>query len=128
VIDRARAGEDFAALARELSDAPDGRSGGQFGLRPADRYPPLFVEASRDLAVGGLVTVRSGAGFHVLKLIEKRYSGMPATTVDQTLASHILLRISPQFSEAQAHVPPPQVPLPQTDNRTGDASSHATRL
>lgn len=102
VIDRARAGEDFAALARELSDAPDGRSGGQFGLRPADRYPPLFVEASRDLAVGGLVTVRSGAGFHVLKLIERRYSGMPATTVDQTLASHILLRISPQLSEAQA--------------------------
>lgn len=102
VIDRARAGEDFAALARELSDAPDGRSGGQFGLRPADRYPSLFVEASRDLAVGGLVAVRSGAGFHVLKLIEKRYSGMPATTVDQTLASHILLRISPQLSEAQA--------------------------
>ena len=102
VVERARAGEDFAALARELSDAPDGRSGGQFGLRPADRYPPLFLEASRDMAVGGLAIVRSGAGLHVLKLVEKRQSGMPATTVEQTLASHILLRISPQLTEAQA--------------------------
>jgi peptidyl-prolyl cis-trans isomerase SurA len=102
VIERARAGEDFAALARELSDAPDGKSGGQFGLRPAERYPTLFVEASRDMAVGGLAIVRSGAGLHVLKLVEKRQSGMPATTVEQTLASHILLRVSPQLTEAQA--------------------------
>jgi len=102
VIERARAGEDFSALARELSDAADGRTGGQFGLRPADRYPTLFVDASRDMAVGDLRTVRSGAGIHVLKLVEKRLSGMPATTVEQTLASHILLRTSPQLSEAQA--------------------------
>jgi peptidyl-prolyl cis-trans isomerase SurA len=46
--------------------------------------------------------VRSGAGLHVLKLVEKRQSGMPATTVEQTLASHILLRVSPQLTEAQA--------------------------
>lgn len=102
VLARARAGEDFASLARELSDAPDGRNGGQLGLRPAERYPTLFVEASRDMAVGGLAIVRSGAGLHVLKLVEKRQSGMPATTVEQTLASHILLRISPQLTEAQA--------------------------
>jgi peptidyl-prolyl cis-trans isomerase SurA len=86
----------------ERAHAPDGKSGGQFGLRPAERYPTLFVEASRDMAVGGLAIVRSGAGLHVLKLVEKRQSGMPATTVEQTLASHILLRVSPQLSEAQA--------------------------
>jgi len=102
VVERARVGEDFSALARELSDASDARSGGQFGLRPADRYPTLFVEASRDMAVGGLSVVRSGAGIHVLKLVEKRFSGMPATTVEQTLASHILLRTAPSLTEAQA--------------------------
>ena len=72
------------------------------GLRPVDRYPTLFVDTSRDMAVGDLRVVRSGAGLHVLKLIEKRISGMPATTVEQTLASHILLRPSAQLSEAQA--------------------------
>ena len=102
VLDRARAGADFAALARELSDAPDAASGGQLGLRRADRYPSLFVDATRDLGVGGLTLVRSGAGFHVLKVIERRASGMPATTVVQTRAAHILLRPSAQLAEAAA--------------------------
>lgn len=102
VVERARAGEDFSTLARLLSDAPDASNGGQLGLRPADKYPALFVETTRDLAVGGLTVVRSGAGVHVLKLVEKRASGMPATTVEQTLVSHILLRLTPQVTEAAA--------------------------
>jgi peptidyl-prolyl cis-trans isomerase SurA len=102
VMDRARAGEDFSALARELSNAPDAANGGQLGLRPADRYPTLFVEATRDLAIGAVGMVRSGAGVHVLKLLEKRAAGMPTSTVDQTLVSHILLRLSAQLSEAGA--------------------------
>lgn len=102
VVERARAGEDFSTLAREMSEAKDAANGGQFGMRPAERYPPLFVEASGSLAVGDMVTVRSGAGLHVLKLIEKRAKGMPASTIEQTLASHILLRVTPQLSEAAA--------------------------
>jgi peptidyl-prolyl cis-trans isomerase SurA len=102
VIERARAGDDFSALARELSDAPDASAGGQLGLRSPDRYPSLFVDATRDTPVGGLVSVRSGAGVHVLKVVEKRSRGMPASTVEQTLASHILLRITPQLSESAA--------------------------
>lgn len=38
---------DFAALARELSDAGDRASGGQLGLRAGDRYPALFTNAVR---------------------------------------------------------------------------------
>lgn len=102
VVERARAGEDFSALARELSDAPDAANGGQFGMRPADRYPTLFVEASRELPVGGMTVVRSGAGVHVLKLVDRRGGGMPASTAEQTLASHILLRVTPQLTEAAA--------------------------
>ena len=102
VLERARAGEDFSALAREMSAAPDAVNGGELGLRRADRYPALFVDATRDLAVGGLTIVRSGAGFHVLKVIEKRAAGMPATTSVQTRASHILLRLSAQLGESAA--------------------------
>jgi peptidyl-prolyl cis-trans isomerase SurA len=102
-LQRARSGEDFAALARELSDASDRANGGQLGLRPADRYPALFVDAVRTLASGDLAgMVRSGAGFHVLKLIERRQPGLPPTTVTQSRARHILLVPSTQLGEAQA--------------------------
>ncbi|MBN8487170.1 MAG: peptidylprolyl isomerase [Burkholderiales bacterium] len=89
---RVRAGEAFAAVAREMSDDSAGRErGGELGSRPVDRLPDLFVEAVRPLAVGATVPapVRSGAGFHVLKLIERTDV---AATVSQTRASHILLR------------------------------------
>mgnify|MGYP001560516475 CR=1 FL=1 len=102
-LERARAGEDFTVLARELSDAADRVSGGQLGLRPADRYPPLFLDATRSLAVGGISElVRSGAGFHVLKLVEKRNAGLPPMVITQSRARHILLRPNAQLSEAAA--------------------------
>jgi peptidyl-prolyl cis-trans isomerase SurA len=103
VLERARAGEDFAKLAREASDAPDAASnGGQLGLRSAERYPPLFVQAIQNLAEGGVSDIlRSGAGFHVLKVIEKRKGGLTGT-VTQSRARHILLRPGPQLSETAA--------------------------
>ncbi|MDP3701213.1 MAG: peptidylprolyl isomerase [Hylemonella sp.] len=102
-LQRARAGEDFAALARELSDAPDRTNGGQLGLRTGDRYPPLFLEATRTLAPGDVAApVRSGAGFHIIKLLERRRPGLPPTTVTQSRARHILLVPSTQQGEALA--------------------------
>jgi peptidyl-prolyl cis-trans isomerase SurA len=100
---RARAGEDFATLVRELSDSKDRDNGGQLGVRTANRYPPLFLEATQSLPVGGISgLVRSGAGFHILKLIERRSAGLPPMTVTQTRARHILLVPSAQLSEATA--------------------------
>ena len=101
--DKVRAGEDFAAVAREFSDAPEGqRNAGQLGLRPADRYPELFVNSTLGLPVGSIVgPVRSPAGFHVLKVIERVTAGLPATVV-QSHARHILLRTGPQLSESAA--------------------------
>ena len=97
---RARAGEDFAGLARELSDSPDKANSGQLGLRNAERYPPLFLDATAGLAEGGVsALVRSGAGFHVLKLLEKRAAGLSVT---QSRARHILLRPSGKMNETQA--------------------------
>ena len=103
VVDRAKAGGDFAALAAEFSASSTRATGGQMGLRTADRYPPLFVEATKNLQTGGLAgPVRSGAGFHILKVIEKRQGGMPGATVTQTHARHILLRLNPKQTEATA--------------------------
>ena len=100
---RARAGEDFALLAKTHSQAMDkGAKGGEMGLRPADRYPDLFVEAVKSLAPQGIAgPVRSGAGFHILKLLERRQASAVMTVV-QTRARHILLRPTAQLSRDQA--------------------------
>ncbi len=100
---RVRAGEDFGKVARETSEAADSANGGQMGLRSPDRYPSLFVEATQALSVGAVTgPIRSGAGFHVLKLVEKKQAGLPSYTVTQSRARHILLRVSPQMSESAA--------------------------
>lgn len=103
VAERARRGEDFGTLVRTYSEAFDRASnGGVLGLRPLERYPELFVEAVRTLQVGEVAgPVRSGAGFHVLKLLERvQPSAVP--TITQTRARHILLRPGPQLSQADA--------------------------
>ena len=103
VASRARNGEDFAALATSFSTSPDrGANGGAMGLRPVDRYPELFVQATASLPVGGVSEiVRSGAGFHILKVLQ-RQSSPDTLLVTQTRARHILLRPSAQLSQAQA--------------------------
>lgn len=104
VQQRAKAGEDFAKLARENSDASGAaQNGGALGTRTADRLPPLFVDAVGDLGDGGVSAVlRSAAGFHILKVLEKREMGKAGIAVTQTRVRHILLRPSAQMTEAQA--------------------------
>ncbi len=102
-FERAHGGDDFVALVNEYSDAADRANGGQLGLRTADRYPPLFLEATQNLDVGAVsAVVRSGAGFHILKLVERRNTSLPPMTVTQSRARHILLRVGPQLSETAA--------------------------
>jgi hypothetical protein len=100
---RARSGEDFAKLVRENSDSPDRANGGAIGMRSADRYPPLFVEAVQSTAVNGIAgPVRSSAGFHVLKVLAKAQIGSLDATVTQTQVRHILLLNDPKRTTAQA--------------------------
>lgn len=102
IAQRARQGEDFAGLAKTFSEAADkGANGGVMGLRSSERYPELFVEATRMLSPQQVSEpVRSGAGFHVLKVLERRQSSQ--MTVVQTRSRHILLRTSPQRTREQA--------------------------
>ena len=100
---RARSGTDFTALVKEFSNAPGGSVDGQMGLRSPERYPELFVNATQAVPVGGIAgPFRSGAGFHVLKVVERKRAGMPGSNLTETRARHILLRPSAQLSEAAA--------------------------
>ena len=99
---RARAGEDFAGLVNEFMNdkVPNG---GAMGLRPSDRYPSLFADNTINLKAGDIAgPLRSGAGFHVLKVLEKRQGEAATVMVTQTRARHILLRTSAQLTQSQA--------------------------
>jgi peptidyl-prolyl cis-trans isomerase SurA len=81
-------------VAKAVSEDGNRDKGGEIGPKPSDRLPDLFVEAVRPLAVGGVTPelIRSGAGFHILKLVSR--SDVNAASVTQTRARHILLRPS----------------------------------
>ena len=104
IVQRAKRGESFAALAQAFSQAPDkGANGGEMGLRTADRYPTLFIDSTQNLNKGEVSDpVRSGAGFHILKVLDKKQSEMSSTLILQTRARHILLRTGSELSEAAA--------------------------
>ena len=95
---RVRAGEAFEVVAKQMSEDGNREHGGEIGLKPADRLPDVFVTTVRALKPGEVAPelLRSGAGFHLLKLIERREGA--AFTVTQTHARHILLRPSAQLS------------------------------
>ena len=99
---RLRNGEDFAKVALAYSDDASKERGGELGLKSADRLPDIFLEAVRPLAPGALAPalLRSGAGFHILKLVDRRDSA--AFRVPQTRARHILLRVNDQTSREAA--------------------------
>ena len=97
---RIRGGEDFAAVSRQVSEDDNKERGGEIGLRPADKLPDIFLETVRPLQAGQLAPglLRTGAGFHVLKLLDRAEGG--ALRVTQTRARHVLLRPSEQLTEA----------------------------
>ena len=99
---RVRGGEDFTRVARELSEDANREAGGDIGLRPASRLPDVFVEHTQGLKNGEVAPtlLRTGAGFHVLKLVERREQ--PLGQVQQTRARHVLLRVSAQLDAPTA--------------------------
>ena len=96
---RIKGGEDFAKVAREISEDGNKERGGEIGLRQADRLPDVFVDVVRPLKDGEVAPalLRTGAGFHVLKLVQ-RLTPTASNKIVQTRARHILLRPSAQLS------------------------------
>jgi len=97
-LERVRKGEAFEVVAREVSEDANKAVGGAMGLRPSSRLPDVFVEATKSLKPGEVTPelLRTGAGFHVLKVIERKEP--PLGRITQTRARHVLLRTSPQLT------------------------------
>src|SRR5471032_1848283 len=100
-----RTGADFAKMAATYSDASDALSGGEIGWRNSDRLPPLFTEQLLKLKAGQITPIiKSNTGFHILKLVDRRTAAeaQAVAAVQQTHARHILLKVTPTMSAADA--------------------------
>jgi peptidyl-prolyl cis-trans isomerase D len=78
VIRRARAGEDFARLAAEVSEDPGSKSkGGDLGWISKGEMVPAFEAVAFKLGKGELTAepVRTPFGFHAIKVIDVRPGG-----------------------------------------------------
>jgi peptidyl-prolyl cis-trans isomerase SurA len=94
------AGKQFGQVAATYSEAGDALNGGDLGWRAAGRIPPAFLEAINKLPAGGVTSViRSPAGFHLIKLVDKRMHG-GKEVVTQTHVRHILIKVNEGTSEA----------------------------
>jgi peptidyl-prolyl cis-trans isomerase SurA len=103
LLERLENGESFEKLAASYSAGQKALEGGFLGWRTSAELPSLFAEVVSGLTVGEVAQpVRSGAGFHILKLTEKR--GNTVKFLDQTLARHILVQPSEIRTENQAEI------------------------
>jgi peptidyl-prolyl cis-trans isomerase SurA len=105
VMRQLRTGADFAKMAGTYSDSSDNIKGGEIGWRNPDRLPPLFVEPLSKLKPGQVTPIIKSAGaFHILKLVDRRTlaDSQAAAAVQQTHVRHILIKVTPTMSAADA--------------------------
>ena len=91
IIKKLLSGESFSKLAASYSSGQNALEGGSLGWKKSSELPTLFSEIIINMEVGDISKlIRSGAGFHILRLSEKR--GDTVKFEDQTLVRHILLK------------------------------------
>ena len=94
-------GLDFAAAAIRSSNAQDALQGGDLGWRRYDEVPAMFADLIQGMAIGGVSpAMRGPAGFHILKLVDKRESSKQVVT--EFHAQHMMIRVTEVVSAEEA--------------------------
>jgi peptidyl-prolyl cis-trans isomerase D len=102
VIKRAKAGEDFQKLAREISEDPGSKeTGGDLGLIRKGEMVPQFEQAAFAMKAGEISAepVRTPFGFHAIKVTEVR---APAKTPLKEVSAQIRERLSAEAADRAA--------------------------
>ncbi len=107
---RLQQGADFAQVAQEVSEALEGKRGGEIGLLPEHEYPKEFLAAVAAMPLGAVSRiVRSNVGFHILKVLDRQRllptqnitEAIPGT-VPQVHVRHILIAAADNKSTQEA--------------------------
>jgi len=102
VRDKARAiyrrlqkGEDFAQLARLVSESPESTKGGEIGWFFSGAINPRFEHVTQ-LPVGAIAEpIRTPSGYYIMKVLEERWHEPQSMgkSYDEVHARHILLKV-----------------------------------
>lgn len=85
-------GMEFSAAAIRYSNAPNALDGGDLGWRSLTEIPSAFVELVGSMRIGEVTPpVRGPAGFHILKLYDKRDEAQ--RMVEEFHARHIMIPV-----------------------------------
>ena len=91
LLEQARGGADFRQLAIANSADQTALQGGDLGWRKTAELPSIFIDAVEKLMAGEISEpVRSNAGYHLIKLYERRGGG--EQLIEQHFARHILIK------------------------------------
>jgi len=76
LMERAKAGDDFAELAKQFSEGPEKETGGAFGPLTRSDLLPAVAEAAFSLEIGDISDpIKTRHGWHILKIEERRPPG-----------------------------------------------------
>ena len=96
-------GEDFQTAAAASSSGNDAFSGGDLGWRRRDDMPTIFSSVVPNMTVGEVsAPIRSGSGFHLVKLVDRRGHDVQRHIEQQYKARHILIAPNPIRSQQEA--------------------------
>lgn len=102
IMNELQRGADFGKLAITYSADPQALKGGNMGWSRLQELPGLFAERLQSAKSGEIVgPVRSGVGFHILRVNEVRGNNQPIS-VTEVKARHILIKPSPIVTDEQA--------------------------
>lgn len=102
ILSELQNGVDFGKLALSYSGDTQALKGGNMGWSKLQELPSLFAAQLQSAHKGQIIgPIRSGVGFHILKVNDIRGSQMPIA-VTEVNARHILLKTSPIMNDEQA--------------------------
>ncbi|MGO5000470.1 peptidylprolyl isomerase SurA [Oceanisphaera sp. W20_SRM_FM3] len=103
LIKQLKQGADFRKLAIAHSAGPKALEGGDWGLLGINEMPSLFSEAVKNHGKGDIIgPLRSGAGVHILTILDMEASTAQSVQAVEVRARHILLKPSIILSEEKA--------------------------